>query len=140
MLIYDYPLSSPVNIYVAHSRSFDFVKELYEPIRESVLSRTHTIVLPHEASDEPFDSKTYLRDEADVLIAEVSEPSIGLGMELAWADQYRVPIICVYRSGANVSSSVRTVSNRFLEYASGPELIRGLETILEHEDRFSKRS
>jgi len=57
-------------------------------------------VLPHETSDEPFNSKDYLKNEADLMIAEVSESATGLGIELGWADNYEVPIICVYRNGS----------------------------------------
>lgn len=84
-----------IKIYVAHSRSFDFKKELYEPIRKNFLNNEHTFILPHEHSEEPFNSKDYLKDEADLVIAEVSEPSTGLGIELGWADAHQVLIICI---------------------------------------------
>ncbi len=116
-----------MNIYVAHSRDFDFKRYLYQPIRQSSLNAEHTFVLPHETSDQPFDSKQYLKNEADLLIAEVSEPATGLGIELGWANIYQVPIICVYKKGTKISGSLKAVSNNFVEYSSGEELIAGIE-------------
>ena len=119
-----------MKIYVAHSRSFDFKKDLYEPIRQSYLNDEHTFVLPHETSDEPFNSKDYLKNEANLLIAEVSEPATGLGIELGWADTYEVPIVCIYRKGSKVSGSLKVVSKNFVEYSNSKELISGIERII----------
>ncbi len=119
-----------MKIYVAHSRSFDFKKELYEPIRQSSLNDEHTFVLPHETSDEPFNSKEYLKNDADLLIAEVSEPATGLGIELGWADTYEVPIVCIYRKGSKVSGSLKVVSKNFVEYSNSKELISEIQRIL----------
>jgi hypothetical protein len=119
-----------MKIYVAHSRSFDFKKELYEPIRQSSLNDEHTFVLPHETSDEPFNSKDYLKNKADLMIAEVSESATGLGIELGWADIYEVPIICIYRKGSKVSDSLKVVLKNFVEYSNSKELIFGIKRIL----------
>lgn len=35
--------------------------------------------------------------EADVLIAEVSNPSLGVGYEIAKAEEWGKPILCLYR-------------------------------------------
>lgn len=114
-----------MNIYVCHANSFDFKTELYEPLRASELNRSHTITLPHEKSGEPFHSKEYL-GHCDLVIAEVSYPSTGQGIELGWADGYGVPIICVYKQGAKPSGSLKVVSNIFLEYSDAPDMIAQL--------------
>lgn len=119
-----------MNIYVAHSRTFDFQKELYQPIRTSSLYTVHTFTLPHETSGKPFNSKEYLRNQCDVLIAEVSHPSTGIGIELGWADGYGVPIVCVYMKGSTISDSLKTISTRFVEYADGTELVSGIEAAI----------
>lgn len=119
-----------MKIYVTHSRNFDFKKELYEPIRKNFLNNEHTFVLPHEHSDEPFNSKDYLKDEADLVIAEVSEPSIGLGIELGWADTYQVPIICIYKTSVKISGSLKVVSKNFVEYSDSKELVSGIEKMM----------
>lgn len=98
-----------MKIYVGHSSSIDFRKELYRPLKRSDLSEKHEFVFPHEDSGEPFDSKKFLREEADLFIAEVSEASTGLGIELGWADLFEVPVLCVHREDAEVSSSLQAV-------------------------------
>ncbi len=44
----------------------------------------------------------YIRDvdwikEADIVIAEVTKPSLGVGYELGFAEKLNIPIICLYR-------------------------------------------
>lgn len=119
-----------MNIYIAHTRTFDFKKELYRPIRQSSLNDEHTFVLPHEALNKSFNSKDYLQNEADLIIAEVSNPSTGLGIELGWANIYKVPIICIYKKGSQISSSLKVVSKNFIGYSNNKELIIGIEKIL----------
>jgi len=121
-----------MKIYVSHSRNFDFQKELYEPIRKSSLNNKHTFILPHEKSDEPFNSKEYLKNQCDLLIAEVSNPETGLGIELGWADIYEVPIICIYRKGSKLSGSLKVISKSFIEYSNSAELISEIEKVINH--------
>ena len=124
-----------MKIYIAHSRNFNFKGELYEPIRQSSLNKQHTFVLPHELSDKPFKSRDYLKDEADLMIAEVSVPSTGLGIELGWASIFKVPIICIYRRGSRISNSLRMISEDFIEYSNGQELVIRIKKII---NRLSK--
>ena len=119
-----------MKIYVAHSRKFDFKKELYEPIRQSSLNDEHTFVLPHENSDESFNSKDFLKNESDLMIAEVSYPETGLGIELGWADSLSVPIICIYRKGTEISNSLKTITKNFVEYSDKKEMISKIEKII----------
>jgi len=137
-----------MKIYFGHSRGFDFKKELYEPIRESQLNGKHEIIFPHEDSKEatkegnlgvegesissslPLNSKELLRT-CDLMIAEVSSPATGLGIELGWADNLGVPIICVFKTGAQISGSLKAVTNNFVEYSDEQELIDNLEKTIE---------
>lgn len=55
----------------------------------------------------------YVRDigmikDADVVIAEVSNPSLGVGYELAYAEKLGRPILCLFNkgSGGNLSAMV----------------------------------
>ncbi|OGM27238.1 hypothetical protein A2962_01870 [Candidatus Woesebacteria bacterium RIFCSPLOWO2_01_FULL_39_61] len=111
-----------MRIYVTHSTGFDFKKELYGPIRKSELNSKHEITLPHEKSSELFDSKKYL-DKCDLVIAEVSHPSTGQGIELGWANAKQVPIICFYKKGASPSNSIKAVSKHIFEYEGSIDLV-----------------
>lgn len=118
-------------IYVTHSTSFDFKKELYEPIRSSSLDSSYEITLPHENSDEQFNSKDYMKD-CDLIIAEVSYPSTGQGIELGWANLYGKQIVCIYKIGSKPSGSLKIVSNTLIEYTSQKDMIQNLETYIEN--------
>jgi hypothetical protein len=62
-----------MKIYVGRSSAMDFRNGLYGPIRGSELDEEHEAVLPHEDSDDLFDSREFLREECDLFVAEVSE-------------------------------------------------------------------
>ena len=116
-----------MKIFVAHSSAFEFRKKIYEPIRASDLNALHTFYLPQETEKE--DVTRELIKSCDLLIAEVSLPSTGMGIELGWADAYNVSILCVYEAGSKYSSSLEYVTKNFAAYSNAQELI-------EHIGRF----
>lgn len=115
-----------MKIYVAHSRGYDFVNELYNPIKNSDLSKKYEFVFPHSESDEQFDSKNFFKTDCDLVIAEVSYQKIGLGIELGWANILNIPIICIYKKGQEISGSLKVISNNFVEYENFDDLINKL--------------
>lgn len=118
-----------MKIYVGHSSAIDYKNELYRPIRESKLNNDHDFILPHEESDNP--GNTYeLLASCDLLIAEISEKSIGLGIELGWANRAGVPIVCLSKVGTSYSPSIETVCDRFYTYRDSESLIQVLEKVL----------
>ncbi len=114
-----------MKIYFCHSTAFDYVDELYKPIRKSQLNKKHQIIFPHEKVKDPFNSLELI-PTCDLLIAEVTYPSTGLGIELGWANKEKKKIICVYKKGSNVSQSLKAVSNDFIEYSNIQNLIEFL--------------
>lgn len=113
-------------IYVSHAASFNFKDDLYNPIRTSDLNEQFDIILPHESSEKPFNSKEGLKD-CSFVIAEVSYPSTGQGIELGWADLYNIPIVCIYKKDAKVSRSLCVISDTFIEYSPSVNLIDKLK-------------
>ncbi|MFC1721559.1 hypothetical protein ACFL0Z_01450 [Patescibacteria group bacterium] len=112
-----------MKIYISHSKDFDFQNELYQPIRTSALNTDHEITLPHEDSNSRhFNSKEYL-PQCDLMIAEVSYPTTGTGIELGWADAFEIPIICLHKKDVKPPGSTRVVCKKFIEYDSAKELI-----------------
>lgn len=104
-----------MKIYIGHSTGFDFIKELYEPLKNSYLWQDHQIVLPHDTNIEPVNSREAIT-YCDLMIAEVSYPSIGLGIELGWADSVETPVLCLYSSKTKPSASLFCVFQDFIEY------------------------
>jgi hypothetical protein len=115
-----------MNIYVAHSTSFDYENELYKPILNSKLVEGNNFVLPYKNSKELFDSKTFLKEKADILIAEVSYASTGLGIELAWAKENDVKVICFYKS-EKYSRSITVITDKIIKYENEEDLILKIE-------------
>jgi 2'-deoxynucleoside 5'-phosphate N-hydrolase len=55
---------------------------------------------------EVFERDTNWVRKSEVLIAEVSTPSLGVGYEIALAVQLDKPVLCVYRSGVRLSKMI----------------------------------
>lgn len=111
-----------MKIYVSHSTDFDFEKELYTPLRESGLPVE--FIFPHEKSNEPYDAKLLLeRHGCDFVLAEVSHPSTGQGIELGWADAYKTEVVCFYKKGVKPSDSLFTITQKILEYSNEKDLV-----------------
>ncbi len=120
-----------MKVYIGHSTGFDYVNDLYKPVEESDFYKKHNVILPHKESSEPFNSREGLK-ECDLMIAEVSFPSTGLGIELGWADLYNCDVICIYKKGAKISDSLKVISNTFHEYETDEELKNTLESLVKN--------
>jgi len=99
-----------MKIYIPHSTSFDYKTELYAPVRSSAPNFRHEIVLPHEGAINPVDTREAIRG-ADLIIAEVSYPSTGMGIELGWADMMGKPVVAIYKTGCAPSAAVGIVTD-----------------------------
>lgn len=115
-----------MRIYLSHPTAYDYQGELYEPLRP--LSKTHTVVFPHE-TDKLFNSKKVIAG-SDLIIAEVSIPSTGQGIEIGWADTYNVPILFVHKRDAKPSSSLTLISKDFIIYESIDDMIAQIQRFL----------
>lgn len=109
-----------MKIYISHSSNFDYNKELYKPLKDSKLSENNILIFPHEG--EVKNSKPIIK-ECDLVIAEVSFPSIGQGIELGWADYLNIPILCIYKETAKISSSLKLITNLFVKYSDQDDMI-----------------
>jgi hypothetical protein len=123
-----------MEIYVGHSSSINFENELYRPLEQSQVSQRFNLVLPHKDNDQPFNSKKFLGEECDLFVAEVSEASTGLGIELGWADLFDVPILAVYGEGSDPSNSIKVVADEIKVYSGTNDLINIIENKLREGD------
>ncbi len=114
-----------MKVYISHSGKFDFENELYKPLRESVLNESHTFFFPHEGQKD-LNTKEILKD-CDLVIAEVSFPSTGQGIELGWANTMNIPILCISKEeGGKVSNSLKYIASDFIIYFNQKDLISKL--------------
>lgn len=117
-----------MRIYISHSRAFDYKKELYQPIRNSVLNNEYTFILPHEASNNPYPTKKLFKSgDCQLIIAEVSFPSTGQGIELGWAAYLSIPIIALYKKGLKISGSITAIATNIYEYTNSENLLEKIE-------------
>jgi len=77
-----------------------------------------------------FYNRTYETiTDCDLFIAEVSSPSLGVGMELQMAVEKNIPIIAVAKEGIEISTMVTGLPNLFkvIRYTSIQDSIKKLE-------------
>ncbi len=86
--------------------------------------------------DGPSDQSIYARDmewlmSADVVVAEVTQPSLGVGYELGRAEGVK-PVLCLYREQEGKRLSAMVAGNKNLVV----EQYRALEDLKEIFERF----
>lgn len=78
-------------------------------------------------------------DESDVVVAEVSTPSHGVGYEIAYARWSRhIPVIALYRRGRTKRCSAMISGDpgvRFLEYEEVEPALESLRQAVRYPDR-----
>jgi hypothetical protein len=104
-----------MKIYIAHAKAYDYINELYKPIRESELSKEHEIILPHELDDKSSTSREFYRS-LDLFIGEVSYSATGLGIELGWAYDDEIPLYCIHKEETRIKGSIYAITNNIYEY------------------------
>ncbi len=117
-----------MKIYIAHSNNFDYKNKLYLPLRNSPLNSRHEIFLPHE-TDKFINTKEMIK-KSDIVIAEVSYPATGEGIELGWADSFRIPIACLYIEGTKPSESLKAITKTFISYSNQADMLSKIENFL----------
>jgi len=120
----------PMNIYISHSSNYDYENDIYKPIKESDLAGVHHFFLPHEPENIDIDAKDQLK-QTNVLVAEVSLPATGQGIELGQANAAGVPILCFFKTGSKPSRSLRFVTDKVIEYTDQQDLLAKLGTELQ---------
>ena len=116
-----------MKIFISHSTDFDYKNKLYLPLRDSFLNNKYDFILPQEKE---FPNIKEIIQNSDLIIAEVSYPSTGQGIELIWAYEAKIPIICVYKITTKISNSLKKVAGEFIEYENTEDLLRKLSIAL----------
>jgi hypothetical protein len=118
-----------MKIYISHSTNFDFKKDLYQPLKDSNLNKN--FIFPHEKNlkQNPL-KKLFSSKKCKLIIAEISFPSTGQGIELGWANMYKIPIICFYKKGFNYSKSMKEISEKIIQYNNSKDLLEKIKKII----------
>lgn len=97
--------------------------QLIDALRSVGQVLTEHVVSPEETEHDLTEKEIYARDmgrldTCDAVIAEVSQPSIGVGYELGRAHCLAKPVLCLYRVGSSTKLSAMVAGNTaFLVYS-----------------------
>lgn len=119
-----------MRIYIAHPTSIDYENEIYKLLRNDNFFLTHELILPHENGDTVNNSREDYRNY-DIVIAECSEPSIGVGIELGWLYDDKKPIYCFVKSGLHPSGAVTSIAEKVIEYNNKQDFVDKTKAIVE---------
>ena len=120
---------SNIKIYFAGSiRGGRQDAELYRKIINYLSSKGH--VFTEHIGDNDLDNKgeektdvnIFKRDiewlnNSDVIVAEVTVPSLGVGYEIGIAEKLKKPVLCLYRKNKNKKLSAMIAGNNFINNA-----------------------
>lgn len=133
MIKYDYKIyerEKYMKIFISHASQYDYVNKIYEPIKQSEMYKNNEIILPHD-ENKLLNTKEIIKN-CNLMIAEVSLPSTGQGIELAWADLFEIPVLCIYKKGEKISSALKFITNDFIEYDNSDDMINKITNFVEH--------
>jgi nucleoside 2-deoxyribosyltransferase len=116
-----------MQIYLTHATCFNYQEELYKPLQHLVLPQAK-LILPHLNHTQAINSQ-HIITQSDLVIAEVSFASTGMGIELGWASLLNKPIYCVHRYNTQYSSSIKVITQQIMAYEGSAQLAQGLTAI-----------
>ncbi|MBU2103423.1 hypothetical protein KKD95_00175 [Patescibacteria group bacterium] len=118
-----------MKILVAHASNYDYQTELYEPLKQSALAKEHTLIFPHDAENVEIETSSHIPD-AGLMIAEVSYPSTGAGIEIGLAQAANVPTLFMHKTGTTPSSALKFITGKVIEYKDSADLVSKIESEL----------
>lgn len=123
-----------MKIFISHSTVTDYEKEIYNPIKSSELTSSHEFIFPMDDVENVASDvrNVLLNKEIELVIADVSIPSHGVGMEMAWAYEANIPIVCIYKDGSELAESLEMVTKKFLMYTNAENMMQDLKDLLKN--------
>lgn len=129
-----------MNVYFAGSiRGGRLDADLYNRIIHYI-KKTDNVLTEHVGDlnfqENITDKEIFARDiawlrEADIVIAECSSPSHGVGYEIAYAERYNKPIHILYNKDSSLSAMLNGNSNLFIHpYMEESDIYHALNKIL----------
>ncbi len=103
-------------VYFSHSRKVLGWEKIIDVVRRVLREKLALkLFLPYEGREKPIDSRQAIK-KSDILLAEVSTPGTGIGVEVGWADAFSKEIVFLAREGTDPSGSLKLVSNNWIFY------------------------
>lgn len=67
--------------------------------------------------DQIYERDTQMIQKADYVVAEVTNPSLGVGYELAYAEKLQKPILCLFNKDSDKKLSAMVAGNDYNQIA-----------------------
>ncbi len=120
-----------LKIYFIHSAKSDFNKNLYLPALRSRILANHTLIFPDsEANKERYYKD--IMDEADVFVAELTNPDTGFNMELKNAIMLKKPILALAQKSLGYEEKYQRLLKNVIGYEKEEEVRYFIETFAEN--------
>jgi hypothetical protein len=118
----------------------EYLKAYGTPLTEHVCDPALTALGEKGPSENLYTRDMKWLEEADIVVAEVTTPSLGVGYEIAKAEDMKKPVLCLFRTSAGKSLSAMIGGNKNLTVANY-ETEDEIESILENffKDRIGGR-
>lgn len=126
------------------NRDIEIAREIAQIIKTTGHEIISGWVLKRDPNGGLSEAEVFKRDtsgvrECDTIVAEVSTPSHGVGMELMLAHLLGKEIICVYKTGTKLSWMIRGLPNAILiEYKNMRDLRGKLRKVFKEKGRTAK--
>lgn len=117
-----------MKIIFTHSSSLSWKEDIYKVLNNISTDFGYDIFLPQDNKEEII-TKDLIKS-CDLVIAEVSFPSTGQGIELGWADCFGTPVVYFCKKDYKYSNSIKNITNKVLEYENVKDLKEQLLNIL----------
>ena len=100
-----------------YKQIIELLKEYGEVLTEHIGDESITSAGSGIDTNHIFEQDTDWIREADVVVAEVTTPSLGVGYEIGLADSLEKRILCLYREKEDQNLSAMILGNRNLSIA-----------------------
>lgn len=118
-----------MRIYIAHSKLMNYQEELYKPLRNDSFFDDYELILPHEFDANNLNDYAFYQS-IDVFIADCSESSTGLGIELGLMYKTKTNIYCIHQVDKKLSNSLKFITDVFYPYKDIEEMIDIIKKII----------
>lgn len=118
-------------IFIAAPLTYNFDTGFVESIREWIRDFGYQPIVPHDfASVTPegdqmtkeISSNFVLLDGSDIILADVTKPSHGVGMEILHAHNAGKKVILIAKQGTLISAMARAFAHNIVEYEDADDL------------------
>lgn len=116
----------------------DYIKivNFLEKYGEVLTKHVADINLSSNGENNLTEEEIYARDikwleECDIVVAEITVPSLGVGYELAYAEKKNKKIICLYEEGKTISAMIKGNKNfKLIPYTNIEQTFKEIEAYI----------